>query len=112
MMELQEWLPAIGAVITALIIPFVVNLCSTVSMSGTVKRVIAIVFSALGGISLAIATGAPTPETFVMWCMAVLGGVQTAYTAFKAVGVTSGILDALMGVGNTDSGADVDGGEQ
>lgn len=97
-----DWLPAIGGVITSLVIPFVVNLCATGSCSGTVKRVLAIVFSLLGGVALAFTTGAPTPETFVVWCLAVLGGVQTAYTAFKAVGVTSGALDALLNVGHTD----------
>lgn len=111
-MEITEWLPAIGAVITALIIPFAVNLCVTVSMSGTAKRVLAIVFSVLGGLAIALTTGTPTPDNLVMWCLAVLGGVQAAYTAFKAVGVTSGMLDALLGIGNTDDEEDVDDTDQ
>lgn len=98
---MEEWLPAIGGVIISLIIPFVVNLCSTTEMTGNVKRILAIAFSVIAGIATGFITGAPTPETFLTWCVAIIGGVQVAYTAFKAVGVTDGMLEALLNVGNT-----------
>lgn len=102
----MEWLQPIGALITSLIIPFAVNLCSTATCSGERKRVIAAAFSMLGGVAVALTTGAPEPETLVMWAFAVLGGVQAAYTAFKAVGVTDKALDALLSVGIKDKQQD------
>jgi hypothetical protein len=99
MVIILEWLPAIAAVITSLLIPFAVNLCTTANFGATTKRIVAIIFSILGGVAAAIGSGFPTPETLVVWCLAVVGGVQVAYTAFKAVGVTNKWLDALVNIG-------------
>lgn len=107
-MEFTQWLPAIGVVITSLIIPFAVQLCATCNWSGNAKRWIALVFSIIAGVATALVTGTPTPESLAVWCFAIIGGVQTAYTAFKSVGVTCGWLDALLNVGNTASEEKVD----
>lgn len=100
---MNAWLVPIATVIICVVIPYVVNLCKQSTWSANVKRWVAIAFSLIAGVAMALFSGAPTPETFVTWVLSVVGGVQIAYAAFKAVGVTSGWLDALEGVGaNTD----------
>lgn len=96
----MAWIQPVAALVLAIVIPFVVNLCTTSITSGTTKRLVAIAFSLVAGVATAFLTGIPTPENLVTWAFAVIGGVQTAYTAFKAVGVTSNALEALQGIGN------------
>ena len=81
-------------------LPYVVNLCKKASWSADAKRWIAIVVSAVVGICAGIIAGAPTPETLATSVFGVIGGVQIAYSAFKAIGVTSNWLDALEGIGS------------
>ena len=99
------WIQPIAALILAVAIPFAVNVCTTEATSSTAKRWIAVVASLVAGIATAFISGVPTPETLVTWALAVVGGVQTAYTAFKSVGVTNEWLEALKGIGNKNEGA-------
>lgn len=97
---MDQWIAPIASVVLSVAIPYVVNLCKKIQWSSNTKRWIAIAFSLVGGATVGILAGAPTPETFVTWMFAVVGGVQVAYSAFKSVGVTSAWLDALEGIGS------------
>lgn len=97
---MTNWIAPIATVIVCVVIPYAVNLCKNQSWNANTKRWLAIAFSIIGGLAVGCISGAPTPETFVTWVLAVIGGVQVAYAAFKSVGVTSGWLDALEGVGS------------
>lgn len=97
---MATWIAPVATIVVCVVIPYVVNLCKNQTWSSNVKRWLAIAFSIIGGLAVGFISGAPTPETFVTWVLAVIGGVQIAYAAFKSVGVTSGWLDALEGVGS------------
>lgn len=96
---MDAWNVPVATVVVCVVIPYIVNLCKNQNWSANVKRWLAIAFSLVGGIAVGFISGAPTPETFVTWILAIVGGVQVAYAAFKTIGVTSGWLDALEGVG-------------
>lgn len=96
----MEWIMPIATLILCVVLPYVVNLCKNAAWSANVKRWIALIISLIVGVATAFLSGAPTPETLVTWVLAVVGGVQIAYAAFKAIGVTSGWLDALEGIGS------------
>lgn len=92
---------AIAALIAALVIPFVVQLIKTDAMRGNVARWVSLVVSLVAGIVAGMAGGMPdSPEMLVTCVFATVGGIQTAYAAFKAVGVTSKVFDALLAVGS------------
>lgn len=100
----MTWTTAIAGAVLALGIPYVVALMARQNWSSTVKRCVAIAASCVAGVATAIITGTPTPETLVLYALAVIGGVQAAYSAFKAIGVTSSWLDALGAVGAPKDG--------
>lgn len=102
----MEWVVPIATLIVCVLLPYVVNLCKKSSWSTNAKRWIAIILSLVAGIATGFLAGVPSPETFVTWVLAVIGGVQIAYSAFKSVGITSEWLDALEGVGVKD-GTDI-----
>ena len=97
---MNDWIVPSATLILCVVIPYVVNLCKKSEWSTNAKRWLAIGFSLVAGVATALLSGMPTPETLVAWTLAVIGGVQVAYAAFKAIGVTSGWLDALEGVGS------------
>lgn len=96
----MEWIVPIATLVLCVVLPYVVNLCKKTEWSANLKRWLAIAFSIIGGVATAVLSGVPTPETLVTWSLAVIGGTQIAYAAFKSIGVTSGWLDALEGVGS------------
>lgn len=96
----MEWIMPIATLVLCVVLPYVVNLCKKAEWSANIKRWIAIVISVIVGIATGVLAGAPTPETLVTWVLAVIGGTQIAYAAFKAIGITSGWLDALEGIGS------------
>lgn len=89
----------LATLVLVIVLPYIVNLCKNDYWNKNVKRWFAIAFSVLAGIATGLISGLPTDETLVMWILAVVGGTQTAYALFKSVGVTSGWLDALEGIG-------------
>lgn len=99
----MKWIVPIATLIVCVVLPYVVNLCKKTQWSTNTKRWIAIALSLIVGIATAVISGAPTPETLVTWVLAVIGGTQVAYSAFKSIGVTSGWLDALEGIGSDTS---------
>lgn len=90
----------IATIVLVVVLPYIVNLCKNDYWDVNVKRWFAIAFSVLAGVATGLISGLPTNETLVMWVLAVIGGTQTAYALFKAIGVTSGWLDALEGIGS------------
>lgn len=90
----------ICTVILVVVLPYIVNLMKNDYWSANTKRWVAIAVSVIVGVATGLISGLPTNETLLMWVLAVIGGTQTAYAMFKAIGVTSGWLDALEGIGN------------
>ena len=87
---------AIALIVTALVVPYVVQLIKQQALSGNAARWVAIGVSLLAGICAGFVAG--VPETVAGWvtCIfAAIGGVQVAYAAYKSVGITSRWLDAL-----------------
>ena len=97
---MKEWITPIATLVICVIMPYVVNLCKKSQWDKNVKRWLAIGVSLLVGVATGVISGIPTPETFVTWVLAVSVGTQDAYSAFKTIGVTSGWLDALEGIGS------------
>ena len=97
MTEIQACL----TVVTVLVVPYIVQAIKTQAMGGNAARWVAIAASALAGVLTAMAGGIPTdPSAWVTSIFACVGGVQVAYAAFKAVGVTSKWLDSLLALGD------------
>lgn len=96
----MEWINPIAMLVTCVLLPYVVNLFKKADWSTNVKRWLAVSLSVLAGLCAGLISGAPTPETLVTWILAVIGGTQLAYSAFKSIGVTSNWLDALEGIGS------------
>ena len=94
---------AIAAVVSAVIIPFLVQAIKTHAMSGNTARIVSITVSIVAGVVTGFVGGLPaSPGEAVTVVFAVIGGVQTAYAAFKSVGITSTWLDALLNIGRVD----------
>lgn len=90
---------AIGIVVTAILVPFAVQLIKTQAITGAKAQWLAIGVSIVAGIATALAAGIPaTPAAWVTCILAAIGAVQVAYSAFKSVGITSKALDALMAI--------------
>lgn len=88
---------AIALIITALVVPYVVQLIKTEAMTGNAARWLAIGVSVAAGIACALVGGIPaTPLELVTCIITAIGAVQVAYAAFKSVGVTSNWLEALL----------------
>lgn len=97
---MSNWIAPVATIILVIAIPYVVNLCKKAEWSTETKRWLSIGCSVIAGFATALLSGTPTPETLLTWTLAVVGGVQISYAAFKSVGVTSTWLDALEGIGS------------
>lgn len=96
-----------ATIATVLVVPFLVQAIKTEAMTGSVARWVAIGVSLIAGILVGFATGLPhEPQAWLTSIFAIVGGVQTAYAAFKSVGVTSRWLDALLNLGNVNQPAE------
>lgn len=94
---------AIATLVSALLIPWLVQLIKTKTMSSEVARWVALAVSLVAGVLTGLAAGIPaTAGDWVTCVLAVVGGIQVAYSAFKAVGVTNAWLDALLNIGSVD----------
>lgn len=88
---------AVALIVTALIVPYVVQLIKTEAMTGNTARWLAIGVSVAAGIVCALVGGIPaTPIELVTCIIMAIGAMQAAYAAFKSVGVTSKWLDSLQ----------------
>ena len=94
---------AIAVIVASLLVPFAVQLVKTKAVDGNAARWIAIGASIIAGVFAGLASGVPSePAAWVTCVFATIGGVQIAYTAFKASEVTSKWLDALLAVGSIE----------
>jgi hypothetical protein len=95
---------AASTVLLVLVVPFAIQAVKTKAMSANASRVVALVLSLTAGAIGGFINGIPeTPALWVTAIFAVVGGIQTAYTAFKAVGITNKWLDALLEIGNVSA---------
>ena len=95
---------AVAAVISAVLIPFLVQAIKTKAMSGNTARIVSIIVSVVAGIISGFIGGIPeSPGDAVTVVLAVIGGVQTFYAAFRAVGITDKWLDSLLNIGRVDT---------
>lgn len=94
----------VSTVLIALVIPYAVQLIKTEAISGNAARAIAIALSVVAGVVAGFITGVPEDAAGWATCIfAMIGGVQTAYTLFRGVGITSKWLDALLAVGSGEA---------
>ena len=88
---------AVALIITALVVPYVVQLVKTEAITGNAARWLAIGVSLIAGVACAVIGGIPdTPGAWLACIITAIGAVQIAYAAFKSVGVTSNWLEALL----------------
>lgn len=88
-----------SSIVLIVVVPFLVQAIKTEAMSGTAARWVAVIASIVAGLFAGFVCGVPAePAAWLTCVFAMVGGVQTAYTAFKSVGVTSKWLDALLAV--------------
>lgn len=102
------WIEMVALLITALIVPYVVQLIKTEAITGRKAQWIAVGLSLLAGLITAFVSGIPdTPQAWITCIMAAIGAVQFAYTVFKTVGITNKWLDALGAIGGTQNDLNV-----
>ena len=83
----MSWIELIGLLITALIVPYVVQLIKTEAITGNKARWIAVGISIAAGVVVAFIGGIPdTPTAWITCILAAIGAVQMAYAAYKAEG--------------------------
>lgn len=96
---------AVAAVALSVVVPFIVQAIKTEALTGNAARIIALAASVVAGVVTSLVGGIPTePAGWVTCIFALIGGVQTAYTLFKGVGITSKWLDALLALGDLGGG--------
>lgn len=96
---------AVAAVVLSVVVPFIVQAIKTEALTGNAARIIALAASVVAGVVTSLVGGIPTePAGWVTCIFALIGGVQTAYTLFKGVGITSKWLDALLALGDLGGG--------
>lgn len=95
----MTWMEMVALLITALVVPYVVQLIKTEALTGNAARWLAFGVSVVAGIVAALVGGIPDAPADLLACiLAAIGAVQLAYAAFRSVGITSKWLDALSAV--------------
>lgn len=95
----MDYVPIIATIITVIVIPWVVQLIKTETVSPRAASWLAVIISVIAGGIIGLASGIPeSAQQWLVLIFTVIGGVQVAYMAFKAVGVTNKWLDALLEV--------------
>ena len=84
-------------IIISIVLPFVVSLCQSESWSAHTKQWIAVAVCLVAGVAYVITSGAPLSDIPTV-AVTFVGGTQTAYLLFSAIGIKSKILDALARV--------------
>jgi len=84
-------------IIISVILPFVVSLCQSEAWSAHVKQWVAIAVCLAAGCAYVVTSGTPLSDIPAV-AVALVGGMQTAYLLFTAIGVKSKVLDALARV--------------
>jgi len=84
-------------VVISVILPFVVSLCQSEAWSAHTKQAVALVVCLVAGVAYVITSGTPLTDIPTV-AVTLVGGCQTTYLLFTAIGVKSKILDALARV--------------
>jgi hypothetical protein len=87
----------VSLIVTSIVLPFVVALLQNEAWSACTKEWIAVAISTVVGIAYVVQSGLPLSDV-VPVAVTFVGGCQTAYLCFAAIGVKSKILDALAKV--------------
>jgi hypothetical protein len=87
----------VSLIVTSIVLPFVVALLQNEAWSARTKEWIAVAISTVVGIAYVVQSGLPLSDV-VPVAVTFVGGCQTAYLCFAAIGVKSKILDALAKV--------------
>jgi chromate transport protein ChrA len=87
----------VSLVITSIVLPFVVALLQNESWSARTKQWIAVAVCLVAGVAYVITSETPLSDIPTV-AVTLVGGTQTAYLLFTAVGIKSKILDALARV--------------
>ena len=87
--------------LSPLVLPYLVQFAASRSWPSAWKLAFAIAVSALFGLLGAlIASGMPSAAVLTVWIGAGILGTQVTVRAFKAIGLTSSWLDALLAFGS------------
>ena len=90
---------AIALLVTAIVVPYVVQLIKQQAITGKAAYWLAVGVSIVAGICVGFVGGIPeTIGDWVLSIVAAISGVQLAYVAYKSVGITSKALDALANI--------------
>jgi hypothetical protein len=87
----------ISLIVTSIVLPFVVALLQNEAWSARTKEWIAVAVCLVAGVAYVVQSGLPLSDV-VPVAVTFVGGTQTAYLLFTAVGIKSKILDALARV--------------
>ena len=102
MSNLQAWVPALQILVVSVILPFVIAYFKRCEWSTDVKRWFSYGLSALVAVLVALAAWPLEPETLIPTVLGCVGGVQIVHIAFKSIGITSNLLEALDEVGGSN----------
>lgn len=94
---MQTVISGTAIVVISIVLPFVVSLCQSESWSAHAKQAVAIVVCLVAGVAYVIESGTPLSDIPTV-AVTLVGGTQTAYLLFAAIGVKSKVLDALARV--------------
>jgi len=94
---MQTIINSAAIVIISVILPFVVSLCQSESWSAHTKQWIAVCLCLVAGVAYVVTSGTPLSDIPAV-VVTLVGGTQTAYLLFTAIGVKSKVLDALARV--------------
>ena len=84
----------VSLIVTSIVLPFVVALLQNETWSARAKEWIAVAISTVVGVAYVVQSGLPF-SNMVPVAVTFVGGCQTAYLCFAAIGVKSKVLDAL-----------------
>lgn len=90
---------AIALLISVIVVPYVVQLIKSNTITGKAANWLAIGISLIAGVVSALVGGVPTSiGEWVTCILATIGGVQVTYAIFKSVGITNKWLEALASI--------------
>ncbi len=95
----MEYMSVVLALVVSVVIPWVVQLIKTKAIVGKAALILAVALSVLGAVVTALVAGIPIdPASWASFIVLTVVSVQGFYGLFKAAGVTSKWLDALLAI--------------
>lgn len=95
----MEYIGLLVTSVCGIVIPWVVQLIKSKTIIGSKALVLSIALSIIGAIVTGLASGIPIdPASWSAFVILVVVSVQGFYSMFKAAGVTSRWMDALLAV--------------